>query len=59
MKEEPDPAVSSLIETMAARIEINELGDPARQKEIIDAVDALDGGDGDGEMGEMEKWGQI
>jgi copper chaperone CopZ len=43
MKEEPDPAVSSLIETMAARIEINELGDPARQKEIIDAVDALDG----------------
>ena len=43
MKEEPDPAVSSLVETMAARIEINELGDPARQKEIIYAVEALDG----------------
>ncbi len=28
---------------MAARIEIEELGDPARQKEITDAVEALDG----------------
>ena len=28
---------------MAARIEINELGDPVRQKEITDAVEALDG----------------
>ena len=28
---------------MAARIEIKELGDPARQKEITDAVEALDG----------------
>ena len=28
---------------MAARIEINEVGDPARQKEITDAVEALDG----------------
>jgi len=43
MKEERGPADSSLTETMAARIEINELGDPARQKEIIDAVEALDG----------------
>jgi hypothetical protein len=28
---------------MAARIEIKELGDPAHQKEITDAVEALDG----------------
>lgn len=28
---------------MAARIEINELGDPAHQKKITDAVEALDG----------------
>lgn len=28
---------------MAARIEINELGDPAHQKKITDAVQALDG----------------
>ena len=28
---------------MAARIEIKELGDPVRQKEITDAVEALDG----------------
>ena len=28
---------------MVARIEINELGDPAHQKEITDAVKALDG----------------
>ena len=28
---------------MAARIEINELGDPVRQKELTDAVEALDG----------------
>ena len=28
---------------MAARIEIEELGDPARQKKITDAVEALDG----------------
>ena len=28
---------------MAARIEIKELGDPAREKEITDAVEALDG----------------
>jgi copper chaperone CopZ len=43
MKKEPDPADATLTETMAARIEINELGDPARQKEITDAVEALDG----------------
>jgi copper chaperone CopZ len=43
MKNKPDPADSSLSETMAARIEINELGDPVRQKEITDAVEALDG----------------
>jgi copper chaperone CopZ len=36
----PDPTLS---ETMAARIEIKELGDPGRQKEITDAVEALDG----------------
>ena len=28
---------------MAARIEINELGDPVRQKELTDAVEALEG----------------
>ena len=43
MKEESDHADSSLSETMAARIEIKELGEPARQKKITDAVEALDG----------------
>jgi copper chaperone CopZ len=43
MKEEADHADSSLSETMAARIEINELGDPVREKEIICAVEALGG----------------
>jgi copper chaperone CopZ len=43
MKNKPDPADPSLSETMAARIEINELGDPAHQKKITDAVEALDG----------------
>ena len=43
MKRELDTADSSLIETMAARIEINELGDLGRHKEITDAVQALDG----------------
>jgi copper chaperone CopZ len=43
MKNKPDPADSSLSETMAARIEIKELDDPVRQKEISDAVAALDG----------------
>jgi copper chaperone CopZ len=43
MKEERDKTHSSLTETMAARIEIKELGDPARQKEITDAIVALDG----------------
>src|SRR5882757_4062675 len=43
MNNKPDPADSSLRETMAARIEIKELDDPVRQKEISDAVQALDG----------------
>lgn len=43
MKEEREHADSSLSETMVARIEINELGDVARQKEITDSVEALDG----------------
>ena len=43
MKNKPEPADSSLSETMAARIEIKELGDPAHQKKITDAVEALDG----------------
>jgi copper chaperone CopZ len=43
MKNKPDPSESSLGETMAARIEIKDLGDPAHQKEITDAVEALDG----------------
>jgi hypothetical protein len=43
MKNKPEPADSSLSETMAARIEIKDLDDPVRQKEISDAVEALDG----------------
>jgi copper chaperone CopZ len=43
MKKKPDPVDSSLSETMAARIEIKKLGDPAHQKKITDAVEALDG----------------
>ena len=43
MKNKPDPTDSSLSETMAARIEINEPQDPAQQKKMIDAVQALDG----------------
>jgi len=43
MREKPDQADSPLSETMAARIEIKDIGDPSRQKEITDAVEALDG----------------
>ena len=43
MKQEHDKAESTLSETMAARIEIEDLGDPAHQKKMIDAVEALDG----------------
>jgi len=43
MNDEPDHTDRSLSETMAARIEIKELGDPVRQKEITAAVEALDG----------------
>ncbi|PYL13251.1 MAG: hypothetical protein DMF48_00450 [Verrucomicrobia bacterium] len=43
MNNKTDPADSNLSETMAARIEIEELGDPAHQKKITDAVEALDG----------------
>ena len=43
MKNNTEPADSSLSETMAARIEIEQLGDPAQQKKITDAVEALDG----------------
>ena len=43
MKNKPEPADSSLSETMAARIEIKEVGDPAHQKKLTDAVEALDG----------------
>jgi copper chaperone CopZ len=43
MKNKSDSADSSLSETMAARIEIKELGDPAHQKKISDTVEALDG----------------
>jgi len=43
MNNKPDPADSSLSETMAARIEIKELGDPTHQKKITDAIQALDG----------------
>src|SRR6476620_4612139 len=43
MKDKSDPTSSSLSETMVARIEIKELGDPAHQKKITDAVAASDG----------------
>jgi len=43
MKNKTDQTDSSLSETMAARFEIKELGDPAHQKKITDAVQALDG----------------
>ena len=43
MKNKPDASDSSLSQTMAARIEIEEMGDPAHQKKITDAVEALDG----------------
>ena len=43
MKNKPEPADSSLSETLAARVELKELGDPAHQKKITDAVVALDG----------------
>jgi hypothetical protein len=42
MKNKTDTADSSLSETMAARIEVNDVGDPAHQKKITDAVEALD-----------------
>jgi copper chaperone CopZ len=43
MNNKPNPADSSLNETMAARIEIDDFGDPAHQKKITDAVEALGG----------------
>ena len=43
MNDKPESADSGLSETMAARIEIQELGDPAHQKKITDAVEALEG----------------
>ena len=43
MKNKPDSADSSLSETMAARIEVNDVGDPALQKKMTDPVEALDG----------------
>src|SRR4029450_3530901 len=43
MKNKTDSADSSLSETMAARIEVNNVGDPAHQKKITDALEALDG----------------
>ena len=43
MNETPDHADLRLGETMAARIEIDELGDPARQKKITDAIEGLNG----------------
>ena len=43
MKEKSDHADARLSQIMAARIEINELGDAVRESEIVDAVVALDG----------------
>jgi len=40
MKNKPDSADSGLSETMAAQIEIEEVGDPAHQKKMTDAVEA-------------------
>jgi hypothetical protein len=42
MNEKPDHDHSSPSETMTARIEVNELGDPVRQREITDAITAMD-----------------
>jgi len=42
-EEKPDRAQSGLTETMVARIEIEELADPARQKETTDAIAGLEG----------------
>jgi hypothetical protein len=41
MKDEPGHADSMLSENMAARIEIQELADPDRQKDITDAVETI------------------
>jgi len=43
MNKKADRTDSSLSETMSARIEIQELGDPARERKITDAILALDG----------------
>lgn len=43
MKEKSDHSQSSLSETMVARIEIEELENPARERKITDAMVALDG----------------
>ena len=43
MKEEPDHASLGSSETMVARLEIEELGDPARERQMIEAVVALEG----------------
>jgi copper chaperone CopZ len=43
MKNKTDSADSSLSETMTARIEVEDLGDPAHQKRITDGIEALDG----------------
>jgi copper chaperone CopZ len=40
MKEDAD---STLTETMVARIEVQDIGDPSREKEITEAVEALNG----------------
>ena len=43
MDNKSDDSESTLRETMVARIEIKELGDPARQKKLTDTILALDG----------------
>ena len=43
MNEKPDHTDWSLSETIAARIELEEIGDPARQKQLTEAVAALKG----------------
>jgi len=42
MSDKPAHTDSNLTETMAARIEIKELGDPAHEKKITNAVETLD-----------------
>jgi hypothetical protein len=43
MKPQPDQSDSTLTETMSAKIDIEDLNDPALGKAIIDAVSTIEG----------------